>query len=119
MKDKVKKAAFAELLKMKEQHSKIKEGKYDKFQTQPCLKSSQLSNKEKTFIYRLRSKCHQSKMNFKRRFRNNFQCTFGCQTDETQVHTLTLLVNTPVTEILYHKKIFSNIDDQRDVIKHS
>ena len=88
MKYKVKKAAFEEFLTMKEQHGKIKEVKYYKFQKQSYLKS-ELNNIEKTLLYRLRSKCHTFKMNFRKMYRNNFQCTFGCKTDETQIHTFT------------------------------
>ena len=38
-------------------------------------------------MYKLRSKCHESKVNFKKINRNNLQCVFGCLSNEDQEHS--------------------------------
>ena len=59
-------------------------------------------------------------MNFKKMFKNDLQCSFGCKSEENQIHTFTqclpLIEKIHITEMLDHNKIFSNIDDQRDII---
>ena len=56
---------------------------------QPYLQSNLLNIKEKELLYSLRSQCHKSKFNFKKLFKNNLYCRFGCKETEDQIHIFT------------------------------
>ena len=118
--EKVRNAAFLEMLQMKQQHSKIKEVNYPSFTIQPYLRSKQISNKEKVLLYLLRSKCHSSKLNFRRMHTNNLFCIFGCNAIKDQTHIFTqcrpVISQISVTRNLDHNNIFKGEDDQCEII---
>ena len=68
-------------------HRKLNDVSYNRLELQPYMTSQKLSNKEKQLLYKLRSKCHESKMNFKKMNRNNLQWVFGCFSNEDQEHS--------------------------------
>ena len=120
IKEQISKAAFKDLLQLKQKHSKLNEVTYFTFSMQPYLKSKQMNKKEKTLLYLMRSKCHKSKSNFKKMFQNNTKCIFACDSIEDQVHAFTqclpVLSKINRTANLDHSMIFQNIDKQIVVI---
>ena len=45
-----------------------------------------INNKHKKLLYLLRSRCFDAKYNFKKLFKNNLKCRFGCLVTEDQNH---------------------------------
>ena len=78
----VNKAAYKYFLNLKETHSKLDEIVYSKFELQPYLTTKMLTQKQKELLYLLRSKCHSSKMNFRKLHRANLTCIFQCPVNE-------------------------------------
>ena len=83
----INKAAFKYFLSVKETHTKLNNVTYKKFELLSYLASKHISNEEKQLLYKLRSKCHDSKTNFKKLNKNNLKCVFGCSTNEDQEHS--------------------------------
>ena len=87
IKGKVSEAAFKEYIYLKEKcEKKLKYVKYTKFAIQPYLTSKKLSMEEKKLLFSLRSKCYPAKMNYRKQFKGNTQCSLKCRTNETQDH---------------------------------
>ena len=69
--------------------SKIKTLEYTKLEVQEYLTSAMFNKQERQLLIDLRSKCHQSKENFRKLYKNNIKCRFGCDKDENQRHVFT------------------------------
>ena len=113
----VKAAAFKYFLNEKEKHTKLDEVEYDKFVIQPYLTSTLFNSKERNLLYSLRSRCHPSKANFKKLFKSDLNCSFGCNSIEDQRHVFNRCV--PVSASNQHTRyeyIFSDIHTQKSAI---
>ena len=86
---KVRKAAFALYIEEMKGLSKIKTLEYTKLEVQEYLTSAMFNKQERQLLIDLRSKCHQSKENFRKLYKNNIKCRFGCDKDENQRHVFT------------------------------
>ena len=86
---KVRKAAFALYIEEMKLLSKIKTLEYTKLEAQVYLTSPIFNKQERKLLVSLRSKCHQSKENFKKLNKNNLKCRFGCDKNENQRHVFT------------------------------
>ena len=113
------KAAFSYFIELKNTHKKIKDIHYEALKIQPYLQSKLLNIKEKELLYSLRSHCHQSKFNFKKLFKNNINCRFGCKETEDQIHIFTNCVplnskrsNSKVT----YNHIYGSVLEQKDLM---
>ena len=82
----VKKAAFSEYIKEKEQKSKLNNLTYETLNIQPYLTKCGFTKKEISLLYSLRSRSHPAKCNYKKMYNYRLQCSFGCLTDESQCH---------------------------------
>ena len=85
----VSKAAFRYYLQKKEKHTKLDKIEYTQLKLQPYLSTKSINNMQKELLYLLRSKCHGSKMSFKKLYRNNLKCVLGCMQNEDQLHVFT------------------------------
>ena len=83
---KVKKAAFELYVEEKNTMSKIRSLKYTQLETQLYLKDKMFDKEERKLLYALRSRCHTTKENFKKMYKNDIECSFGCDSKETQTH---------------------------------
>jgi hypothetical protein len=121
MKSLINKAAFKYFLSVKENHTKLNNVTYKKFQLQPYLASKNISNEEKQLLYKLRSKCHDSKTNFKKMHKNNLQCVFGCSTSEDQehsfIHCLPIVSKINKCSKEQYNHIFGRLEEQIIIIK--
>ena len=70
-------SAFKIYKEKQEGLSKIKDLKYDKLELKSYLKSQLFTKEERTLLVKLRSKCHDSKSNFRKMNQNNVKCSFG------------------------------------------
>ena len=84
--DLIKRAAFKELLEMKNSKSKTKDLKYETFYIQPYLKCPKFNNSERKLLYSLRSRMHPARNNFKKLHSSNLTCSLGCNSNEDQRH---------------------------------
>ena len=80
----INKAAFKHLMTVKETHSKLNDITYSELKVQPYLTLDLLNNGQKELLYKLRSKCHESKLNFYKMHKNNLKCVFGCSKNGDQ-----------------------------------
>ena len=86
LEERIKKKSFEYLIKKKDMHSKVEHINFDKLELQKYLKSnSTLDNEEKYFLFKLRTRMTQMKMNYKNNF-NVLKCRLGCTDDEEQKH---------------------------------
>ena len=125
VKNKVKSAAFKHLLRLKENHSKVKHIKYADLQTQPYLLSDLFSNKDTEMLFNLRSKTDK---NFKENFpilnKGNVNCPLFCWVPgetppvDSQVHLLNCMkLRTPQdVEQMNYEKLFGNPHSQREIL---
>ena len=79
-------SAFTYFMNCKETHSKLDPIHYEKFEVQKYLCSKSINNKYKKLLYLLCSRCFDAKSNFKKLFKNNQNCRFGCLVTEDQNH---------------------------------
>ena len=94
---------------------------YKSLTIQPYLTSIHINDEEAKLLYNLRSRCHPSKLNFRKLYRNDLKCTFGCSEAEDQVHIFTtcqpiLSRLQPIKQTNFHQ-IYGNLSDQKEVIK--
>ena len=82
----IRSSAFTYFMNLKETHTKLDSVQYNKLEFQQYLGSKLLTNKEKTLLYLLRSRCYDAKSNFKKLFKNQLNCRFGCLAQEDQAH---------------------------------
>ena len=85
----IQKAAFKYFLKEKERHSKMNELSYSELRIQPYLIDNRFTKEERDLMVSLRSRCYDSKNNFKKLYKNDTYCRYGCQSIENQIHFLT------------------------------
>ena len=79
-------AAFSELIRVKETHSKMQDTKYNKLEVQDYLKSdSGLSDARKQLLVKLRTRMYGVKVNFKNHYENH-QCRLCKAEMEDQPH---------------------------------
>ena len=120
IKGKVSKAAFKEYIYLKEKcEKKLKYMKYTKFAIQPYLTSKKLSMEEKKLLFSLRSKCYPAKMNSRKQFKGNTQCSLKCRTDETQDHIFEHCdpIRTKIGHNIKLSEIYGTLDDQIRVVR--
>ena len=66
----------------------------------------------------MRSKCHDSKANFKKLFKNHIQCSLGCHETEDQRHTFINCKKIPKNlKNGIYEDIFGSIREQNPVIQ--
>ena len=68
----------------------------------------------------LRSRCYNAKSNYKKLYKNDLLCSYGCQAVEEQLHLLTqckYLNSQNTTTDLDYNHIFLDTDKQKKVIK--
>ena len=82
----IQKAAFKHFLELKSRHTKLTHLNYTTLQIQPYLTNKSIKNKEAELLYNLRSNCYKAKYNFKKMYKNNILCEFGCPNSEDQYH---------------------------------
>ena len=119
---KVKSAAFQELKNMQEKHKKLDQVVFSDFIIQPYLKSNLFSKDEIKLLYLLRSKCHSSKQNFRKLYKNDTRCTFQCPDVEDQTHVFTqcypiISQTTEANKLLKYDDIFGDLLQQKNIIK--
>ena len=111
-------AAFSDLLKIKDSHSKGSDIVYSKFELQPYLKSNLLNSNEKFLLFKLRSRMTPVKSNFKSMFVDINCMLCGSDVPQSDLHLLEcskIIENCPTlnedneTEYL---DIFSNLEQQ-------
>ena len=88
-------AAYEYLVKKQQTHSKVKNIKYEKLETQNYLKSPLFSNNESSLLYSLRSRSNETfKANFRNKYGNVVLCPRKCWVEgeptheDTQCHIL-------------------------------
>ena len=75
IKEKVNKSAFAHLISVQQNHSKIRSIKYSKFDMQPYMKSDLFSKDDITLLFSLRSRTVRGiKNDFSEQFKPNLSC---------------------------------------------
>ena len=82
----VRSAAFNYYMKKKADLSKLNEVEYKSLEIQPYLTNKMFNNEEINLLYSMRSRCHPSKLNFRKFHAKNLKCTFGCDSFEDQKH---------------------------------
>ena len=122
IKTKVKKAAFKYLTDIRSTHSKIKNIKYDKMETQPYLTSPLFNNEEVNLLFSLRSRSVECKDNFKGLHGENLSCSLcpnECKDDQPHIllcpKTREKLTSTEAAnaDVLY-EHIFENAIKQKE-----
>ena len=89
LKEKVRKATYEELTKMKEKHSKVNQISYNSLSIQNDLTDAKFTHKEKQLLFKLRSKMIDVKGNFKNMYLGNLECSLCRECDiQTQDHLL-------------------------------
>ena len=118
VKDLINKAVFEFFMNQKRTHSKLDEVEYSSLQIQLYWKSTILKTSEKELLLNLRSKCHKSKRNFKKLYKNDIQCSLGCPQPEDQRHTFTTCLKIPnkYSHAIY-EDIFGPLAKQEQAIK--
>ena len=95
------------------------EANYEEFKIQNYLINKQFNSKEQNLLYSLRSRCYDSKNNFRNMNKHNLKCIFGCNSIEDQRHTFMICqeirskINVPSIK---YENIFGNIEEQKAVI---
>ena len=83
----IQKAAFKYFTDIQSTHKKIRNIQYEALNIQTYLVDKSFSQKERKLLYLLRLHCHKSKFNFKKLFKNEILCRFGCSKIEDQIPT--------------------------------
>ena len=101
---------------MKDGHSKLNKVNYTSLKTQPHLQSGMLNKKVRLLLYLLMSRCHTSKDNVRKMFKNNVKFLFGCNESKSQIH---VFINCfPVISQKTASNIILNYDDTFRSIHH-
>ena len=117
VKEMVSKAAFDFYKERLKTQTKTKDLKYEQFELQGYLKSGLFSNEERELLVKLRSQCHFSKANFKTRYQNKLNCTFGCQESETQEHAFQTCKLIKKRTSLSYSDIEQSVEKQKSIIE--
>ena len=118
IKSKVKEAAFEYLLKEQQTHSKVKHIKYEKLQIQPYLCSPLFSRKEKSLLFRLRSRTVAGiKADFGKMYGDNQSCPVCA--DGVHLDTIPNLLSCPtiVTE-MKRNNTHNSLINHNDIFSH-
>ena len=125
IKKKFKTAAFEHLVKLKQNHSKVRQINHSELKTQEYLLSHVFSNKDAEMIFSLRTKTNkQYKANFPSMNQRNMSCPLLCwEPHETppldsQEHLLECR-KLKTTEINYdsnYAKLFGNTENQKEIL---
>ena len=114
----VRAAAFRDLIIQKEKHSKLNDLTYTQLKIQPYLSSKLFNNKERKLLFSLRSRCYLSKMNFKKMYKYDLKCIFGCNSDEDQRHIFTqcesIVAETNTQYTLYNNIFCSDVNKLKE-----
>ena len=116
-------AVFDYLEGQKAKHSKVKDIKYVKLETQPYIVSENLTNVEMCTLFALRSRMTKVKKNFSNQFFNNLHCKLGCSDTDSQEHLLEcryiqdkLKDKSRLAEAEY-SDLFGTVKQQCDIVK--
>ena len=113
VKVKIRKAAFDHLIKLKNTHSKVKDIKYQKLETQTYMKSSIFSNEEVNILHALRSRSVNCKINYRNLYReDDLLCKLCVAKTCTQEHIMQCKViqeGFKTEEISQGKVLYSDI----------
>jgi hypothetical protein len=125
IKKKVRQQVFLVLKVVQQSHSKVKEIKYNRFQTQEYMMTPLLTNQEVSTLFSLRTRTFRSVYN---NFGQKKNCVLGCSVIDSQEHWITCsktLANQQ-TQVKYsdiygdiHKqvqivKLFSKLEEERE-----
>ena len=113
VREKIRKSAFEYLISLKNSHSKVKEILYEKFKIQQYLTDSKLTMKQKSLLFKLRTKMLNVKANFSTFYQNSTHCDY-CNSGEIQ--TQQHLLESCEKIISNCKSIFNNIDVDHEFI---
>ena len=127
IKDKIRKAAFEELNKMKSEHSKVKNIIYNSYKCQPYLNSHMFSNDEASLLFSLRSHTVRGiQTNFSSMYGGNVDCPLRCDEGvrDSQQHLLqcpVLLAAVSVEEVEMAQSVrienmYGCLEDQKAVV---
>ena len=105
----VQKAIFKFYMKEKEKLSKLEMLEYTSLQIQPYLITETMTTKEINLLYSLRSRCHESKLNFRKMNKNDLRCRFGCDQVESQEHIFTQCIKLKGTQQITQDAEYKNI----------
>ena len=120
IRDKIDKSAFTELQNMQMTHQKVKHIVYTKLETQPYLKTANITNKEAEIITALRSHTLRGiRNNFHTLYKDNQQCPLCQTTLDTQEHCLKcpkIFEKIPtLSNHIKYEQIYGNITEQREI----
>ena len=123
IKSSIQKAAFKYFLQKKEKHTKLDKIEYTQLKLQPYLSTKSITNKQKELLYVLRSKCHGSKINFKKLYRNDLKCVLGCIKNEDQFHVFMqckpLMDKLNISNSSQYNQMFGSLHQQVQLIQES
>ena len=118
----IQKAAFKYFLKEKERHSKLNEITYSELRIQPYLVDNRFTKEERDLMISLRSRCHDSKNNFKKLYKNDIYCRYGCKSIESQIHLLTQCITLsdlkPTPNHSEYTDIYKDSNRQKEAIQY-
>ena len=113
----VSKAAFKMYTENQNCLSKIRNLKYEQLCLQEYLKSDMFSTDERKLLVRLRSKCHNSKANFKQLHKNQTNCVLGCTENEDQEHVFIKCKEIKTKHNIPYKYLFETKVKQKQAIR--
>ena len=122
IKKKVKDAAFKEYIKEKETHKKkLEHVKYERLELQPYLTNKQLTRREINLMHKLRSKCYQARLNFRKLNKKNLKCVLNCDQLDTQSHIFEeckpLRDKLKLEKVIKMEQIYGSLEEQTEAIK--
>ena len=116
----VKKAAFEYFMNLKKTHTKLDNLTYTQLKPQAYMSSTHITQKQKELLYVLRSTCYGVKNNFKKLYKNDLTCRFGCTQNEDQYHAFTqcqpILHKLKYLGIIQYNDIFGSTHEQINTI---
>ena len=128
IKKKTREAALKELKLVQLTHTKVSDIKYDKFQTQPYLKSNKFTNDMSRLLFNMRSSMTKNiKSNFSSQFGSNPRCSMKCndlEAIDNQNHILQCQVlleklspeeKLSASQVKYND-IFGSLEEQSKVV---
>jgi hypothetical protein len=116
----IKSAAFSALKKLQSSHTKIRNIRYSKFEIQPYLQSSQLSEEEISMLFNMRADTVNGfKSCFSSLYRNNPGCKLSCKEEDSIRHSFSCLkINiSPTYHQVQYEDIFSEVQQQKAAVQ--
>ena len=120
VKNLVEKAALKTYVAKKETHQKIRHLEYERLELKPYLKSNEFSGKERKLLTLLRSRCHPARNDFKKMYKNQIKCNFGCDEVEDQEHIFMRcepIIKNVTSKNVEYDDIFKDLDKQKEPIE--